>query len=317
MELKNNFWFNYQLQNYHEVVDSFGLLENKRLEIISKIGKLGERIFLYVDFISKKILQHQIKPEVSFETNLIKYLDLGLLNNFINDPLNKENRDLFSEQLLLVYSALGGALPINAYSVEEMLQIKSAEYLYYDDNIFVGTLRYIFSDLDVFYKYLPSISDYLFRDGQNSIKQNFDWHTAFIYSALINFCWSSFWFLKSEEQENLLKNYFYTAIVAGVPVKIILDRFLAVGTAEEKVRCQQLFANGLENNLEEVPLNGDFTEWKKLLAIIRGFSVRIKGSNSGFEQEEFLKEFYQNQPGRDVYRGWLREVLNIVFSLEK
>jgi len=310
-------WFSYHAQSFDNVLAGLKFLVENNDKWLKKTSVNGKKLLFYCKAIFEQVKNYNKTDLENLELDVIKYLNSNLLQNFIDHPDDKNNVDSFAKQIFFIYSALGNTLPVEVYSKLEMQEIIEGEYVLYDDNTFVYSLNKIFNDQDKFGEYQTLLEKYFFREKPENLKYEMEWEDALIYSLFILFFWKNFSFATKEMQETLLKNYFYTAIVCGVPVKSILERFLSVGTVEELNERRQMFFDALQESREEVPLDANFTEWKKLIEVIKAFSVRIKGANSGFEQEEFLKTFYNNQEGRDIYRSWLREVLNIVFSLEK
>lgn len=143
-----------------------------------------------------------------------------------------------------------------------------------------------------------------------------EWHDAFLFALLLHALWKQFFFLSKDTGEMLLKNYFYFALAVGVPIRDILVQFLNDHLWEGREESEKWIFNCLQSNQESIPLNTACTEWKKMIDVVKNYSIRLQGrQSSGFDQEEFVKGFYEGQEGRDAFRGWLRELLNIMFHL--
>ena len=60
----------------------------------------------------------------------------------------------------------------------------------------------------------------------------------------------------------------------------------------------------------------DCSAWVGLPDAVSNYTAQLGGDvSSGFTQESFISEVYQDQPGREVFMAWLREVLNITMHL--
>lgn len=275
-----------------------------------------ESLFMYIGLILEELKSSPpIKMEI--EKSLVRLLDKELLVQILSGQ-SLGLVDQISNQIITLAAGLGVVKKITPYDDDELSEIIEGKFTNYDDLIFASTLYGILSSDD------PSegaraglLRKFLHAVNLNAkYEEDMDWNSAFLLILTLQTIWRNFALLSMENRVFLLKNYLYLGVAAGVPIVEILRYYLFSG--EQEAERQVEVSNAIQDNQEYIPINTNFSEWKRMTELIGNFAVQLGGEEtSGYKQEEFLQALYAGQVNRDRYRGWLREVLNVVFGLEK
>ncbi|MBP9695166.1 MAG: hypothetical protein KBD73_02040 [Candidatus Magasanikbacteria bacterium] len=253
---------------------------------------------------------------------LIYLIDPLLIDAFILQPEEKDTRDALSLQLFMVAIATGDSKKddFTPYSLEELASIVLGDTYLYDDIIFVRTLRAALvttgdgSYAKVLAEALPALTAE-FAD----VEKEYEWDDVFFLSFILHVVWKGFVLLGRNTQERLLQNYFYLAIVAGVPVRRWLSEILHIKSAAVDTKeLSIIFNQSLANNRETVPMNTGVEEGRPFVDLEKEFFAKIYSENiSTLAEVQFVDSFYVNQPSRDIFSAWLREALSISLHVKK
>lgn len=310
-------FYSYCLQSPADVEGALVKLAQARqgIERVNK-GNL-ERFYFYANSILEKLKQATGEKK-TMTGNMMKFLDKELIADFINQPNDAFKQVDLSRQLVIVASGLGVSAGADPYDQEDLAAMVNGTFKFYHDVPFAYTLSQIInSGVDASAMAEVSLGFLRFEGeaaDQGAVEMK--WEAAFLLALTLQAAWIHFNALSEESRKLLLRDYVYLSIVGGVPVRSALRDFV-YSTGQKSAERAKFVFNGLVSlNREEVPLRTDFSQWKKMSDVVRNYTARLGGELSGgFGQEEFLQGFYQGQPNRDFFRGWLREILNIVSDL--
>ena len=142
----------------------------------------------------------------------------------------------------------------------------------------------------------------------------FRWEDAFLNAIGIHLAWSLFASATDRDRGYILQHYTYRGIVCGVPVRSWLAAAYNVKTSQ--ISSTQ-FVQALLSSIELVPLNAGLIETKKLSDITHEFiSVAVRETIPTLAQEKYLTTWYDSSPEGQIFRGWLRDTLTIVYKLQ-
>lgn len=257
------------------------------------------------------------------DRSLVGLLSIDLIKRFVADPSNQEILTNLSSQIFLIAAATDN-LPsklkeVKPYDDDEVGLILEGKLSYYDDILFVHTLRQMItgavSTVHVS-KLLNSLPTAPKEEEYEDI--TYFWLEILISGLILQLAWAYFAELSSFDRKFLLQNYFYQSLVVGVPVK---DRLLmAYKNLDIKTRDKELDAilKILDYNNEFIPLTVEAAVGVKVLEVIhRIFGAIHEEKIKTFAQEKFIGEFYQGEANVAAMQVWLRELLSLVISLRQ
>ena len=313
--------FYYRLNNWLEVHSSMdSLFESRDLLLKSNDPKI-HKIFDFFDPIHEAAKKYQIDKILDFiDISTLCFLQPALIKQFLLKPNDLQLQDALLLQLSLLSAAtLTGekVLPITPYTLAELVDIINGERATFSEIIFAYTLR----DLLTLNQADDRVATLFFtltkRDIDNAEFTDYFWEEAVNFSLIMQLLWKNLLFFNAAQQEFIIQNYFYAAVVAGVPVENWISIILSLSLPGfNNKSVNDSFLRALENSLERVPYETvklDSASLKDLLADYVGKiydnKIRI------FAQEKFIEDIYKYQKGDKLFGGWLRVVLYIYYGL--
>lgn len=293
----------------------------ERLELFTPNSK---GIFALAATLSKQ-LQDTANPNLltKIDRNLIGMISIDLIKSFIANPSDQEILVSLSSELFLIAAAsdnLSSALKeIKPYDDEEIVLILDGKLSYYDDILFVYTLRQIMTgalstaNVSLLLNSLPTAPKE--EDYENL---EFYWTEVLISGLILQLAWAYFGELSAIDRKFLLQNYFYHSLVVGVPVK---DRLLmAYQSLDVPARDKEFDAlvRLMDYNNEMIPTTVEAVFGIKVSETVHQilplvYEEKIKT----FAQEKFIGEFYQGESNTEAMQVWLREFLRLVVGLHQ
>lgn len=252
----------------------------------------------------------------------IRWIDPTLIDAFIALPENQDWRDAISMELAFA-GTLAGDNPkpsFTPYTPEEFGTILLGSTFYFDDIVFLRTLRWILDGVgNDEYSVLVATAFPALAEEFVDVEKEYEWDDAFVFGAMLQTVWKAFPFLGDEIQRRMLENYFYLAIVAGVPVRQYLAEMFQVNAPGfDRGAFAKHVTEAMNNNRETVPTTTGVEEGRPFADILKEFLAKVYTDNIGTLAEvQFVDGFYQSQPHRDMFAGWLREALSIVLHARK
>ena len=254
-------------------------------------------------------------PKWLTEQGILKFLSVDLVKNFLSNPKNVELRAALSVEFAMIYTGIGRQTTVEPYDLDELKKILDGTLEYYNDFVFAHTM------FDLVAKpgdkeRIEVLAQMLKAEGGVEFLNATDWEVMFLESLMIRALWANLDVLDEAFQELLIKNYFYIGIVIGVPMRSLAVNFSFTGTVEGAETKKNLMMASLLDSRESIPVNLQNDEWKNMSEILKNYGAQLNGEkSSSFAQEEFIKNFYVGQNGREIWRGWLRELLVIMNNL--
>lgn len=268
------------------------------------------KMYQYIDPLYQRVITHDVTdPLWPAEQQMLKMVQTALIRQFVEGPDDKDIRDALSLQLVTVHTALGLRNDLEPYAPQELLSVFYGNATYYSDLTLVHTLRQALQGTR-----LQAVVAILLTQLTQAIDDDTlisDWTGALLHAFILHVVWRYFPHLQPADQDMLLANYFYDAIVCGVPVR---ERMQVAIYAEgsKTAEAYEHFAMALFKNQEMIPVDTIANETRPLKSILVEFVGEVRGElGKGFKLEEFIATTYQNQVGRDIYMAWLRETLNV------
>ena len=292
----------------------FSLAENKEKVLASNFAGV-EKFYEYLKPIYELSKKDGEDLGLLADRQAVKFLSVELVDKFFKEQQNKPVRDDLSIQLAYVFAAIGNLKGVTPYTPEELKAAIEGKADYYDDMVFVYSLNQIRIKGNAAL-YESSLLKLVPAEGTEAVRSQTGWDTAFLQSQVLKTLWYSLNNLSEDGRRLIIQNYFYLAIVCGIPVEKLLNTWLGTGTDSEKFAKKQFVLTVLRDNKEPVPVATDCSAWVGLPDAVSNYTAQLGGDvSSGFTQESFISEGFQDQPGREVFMAWLREVLNITMHL--
>ncbi|TAN33538.1 hypothetical protein EPN28_01860 [Patescibacteria group bacterium] len=303
--------------SWQDVREAFLELEKAKADLIAKGA--NEKMFDYASQIGARATKEELSGAMDvIEKEIILFLDSELVAEFMDKPDDSEIAGALALQLSFISAALGLGAGVKPYEKEELKIILKGEGGFYNDLVFVATLGdFLRNGADkeigeMFVRTLPAVSK------SEDIKKQYFWDDAFIFSMLLQAVWKMFGQFGANERQFLLQNYFYSAIVTGVPARFYLGEFLGGKSDADFDAMSRNIIQSLEQSNESVPTSDAGDESRKLSVLLKDFSGRGYNQDTAIlEAEKFLQNIYRGQEEREAYASWLREALAIVLHLKK
>jgi len=318
--VENSLYF-YCLDNWDDVKNAIDLLIENEDKLLESGDKVVEKIF---DYASPLFLNGS-----SYEKeNIFDAVDIAstsfisplLIKEFIKNPSNQILRDRLAVQMSLVGAATQNMLKPNfqPYNMDEMLQIMiEGNDKIYNNITFLYTLRDVFDSEAIDERAAVIFSSLQPLDINNVEPAFYFWEEALEFNLILHIIWKNFVLFGSQQQEFILKNYLFSAIVAGVPVEYWLKSILSAevdGFDNNKINT--FFLKTIENSNERLPINTVTGESRKIIEILPDYVGKIySGEIKTLTQEKFIESFYKGQLAEKKYSGWFRSLLQLYYNL--
>ncbi|MDO8626653.1 MAG: hypothetical protein Q7K39_04375 [Candidatus Magasanikbacteria bacterium] len=256
-----------------------------------------------------------------FEREAIRSLDPGMLAAFLAAPTDEGIQTDLIFQLNMVCAASGRLPRLSAtpsYAESELQDVlQGADY--YNDMVFLHSLH----DYAEGHK-AKDVAEILYgtlaAKPLDLITETFSWDGALIYALILQIIWAGFKELPEDKQATLLTSYFYSGIVAGVPVRAWLQDTIIFAIANDKADAVSDFIGRAvtNNNNEVVPLNAKLSAVKGLHQILADYIAKLSTEKvATLAEEMFLASVYPATAGVEHLVNWLREVFSIILHLRQ
>ncbi len=318
--VQNNLYF-YRLENWDEVKKSLNLLiENEDLllqsndAIIDKMFNFASPLFLNGTFYeASNVFDAADIASASFLSPL-------LIKEFIKNPTDKILCDR-----LVVHLSLAGAATQNMpkpdfkpYNLSEMIKILvDGNKDIYNNVTFLYTLRIILDSEGPDDRAAAVFSTFEPLDTTVEEPTLYFWEEALEFNLMLHIIWKNFVLFGTQQQEIILKNYLFSAIVAGVPVEYWLKEILTADVEGfDNEKANSFFLKTIENSNERIPTNTVTEESRKLMEILPEYIGKIfSGDIKTLTQEKFIEDFYKGQVAEKKFSEWLRNLLQLYYNL--
>lgn len=283
-------------------------------------------IFDNIIFLTDKFLANipdidRDDPDGIMDVQLMSFIDVELVRGFIDEPDNEELQTQLVFELTTVAAALNLLDGIDMYPADGLIdflvgvQNKNATYNMVQ---FVYSLRQFVQGhhrLEVVQYAIPVLG---FFKEQELIETNMVWRDAFVIALLLDLVWYNYRSLSEIEKRFLCSNYFYTAIMMGVPVqKILEDHLYEVRDILDYGIESERIAQSLEENKENVVVDTESGQTESFLSLIKKINLQFREkAREGFNQQRFIQDLYATKPDADKYSSWLRQALYIFFRAQ-
>ena len=258
------------------------------------------------------ILNKSEESLLAYNLDILKFVDVNLINLYIKDKTVVSLSNSLYYQLSIVYLTLSGISGDDSCydlsSLKEILNNNSG----YDNLLMLNTVyrnSFIKFDEGVVNLVFDIISD----NNKNLYDKTFAWEGIFFSYYYLQFFWKMLPVLNNKNQQILFKNYFYFSSCVSVPVVNILEAFSSIDVFKEdgtRVGDLRLY---LKNNIEKVPLNTEYIDWKDYYSVVNDYTVGLQeNSNENFVREGIVNKLYSLQKGKDRLSILLRKSLTVV-----
>lgn len=244
-------------------------------------------------------------------------------NTQLSAQEKEEIRKLFSNfdfvateldgKLKLIIAVIGGQQIIFPYSFEEFGQLVFEGVGEIDDERLLVTLSEAKYDDKNGYRFVKSIINFLVTNTERD-EEKMEWEESLVLFSMLDVLYYRFFKLTGTERWFVLQNYFYKAIVCGLPVKKVLQDYLRScdSTFDYLIKCSEL-KECLFGNRENVPTDLAGDEKRQLLVLLKNFFSQANTDElNGYKIEEFAQNVYKDKIGRDALVSWLREAFLII-----
>lgn len=218
-------------------------------------------------------------------------------------------------RLGFIAAALGAEPRVTHYDIDEFQNLLAGKTPdFYNDHAFLVTLRAAAAGKGTEYgaallHTLPMLTT------EDSLRVGLLWDEALIFALSLHTVWRYFPVASEREQQFILQNYFYHGLAAGVPVRVWLAESIA--TLENPSVRLGVYLQALLTSTEMVPTAVDLSTAQTVSSLLRAYFVSLSTESiPTLAQEKFLANWYKVGEGREAYRGWLREALNIATRLK-
>ncbi len=302
---------------YNHCLPRLPLVERQFSDIMNKKSELRafwlpeSRFYAYLNFLLEIIKKPtDDKMADARHQSIINLFDTNLAGNLSPEKFDSELRNDLIQEILLLYLAVGGQINgLERYDANDLALILKNDFEFYTDEAMVLTLASIWDEgvrdeeIEMLFKLLPSPSNeadsFLPVDGVVALIG---------FSALHNL-WPAFFGFSDEQRKLFLRNYFFTSIAVGVPVLEWLKIFMK--NAPSDLKILEFMAEQISNNQELIP-SGNANDLIKFIEVFKRCLAFSKGGDGGFEQEQFLSDFYKGNKNKEAYSQWLRQAFAVL-----
>lgn len=274
----------------------------------------GFREIYDVAEVLKKKLNEPTGYKAMFDSGTIALINEDLLKAYISNPSDKELLSVLASQILMVASASDTAemmKNIKPYDEEDMQLILQGKFEFYDDGVFVYSLRKMLDETNVSAQLISKLLNSLPpapKEEEYADEKHF-WLDCLIKKMMLQLVWKNFDVLSTSDQKFLIQNYFYISMVMGIPVNELL----------QKIDDQEVYANILkllEYNYEIIPLSAEGSFGIGLIETMHEFnSISYQEKINTFAKEKFIKSFYEGEEKTEAMQNWLRQLLTVFVTL--
>ena len=314
--------FEYHLEPIETIKAALARIEDD-YEILRGGGPIMERIYRYIFKINEELYR---QPEndalVLAHRGIIQFLRPEVIDALRTNPGDKITRDEASFHLAMVGAAATLVPDVVPYDTIELQLVVKGDKNLYNPTIILSTLHHLMhggnsaEDAEVTKVYAQIVVGSLFPAQSQGEVVEYGWIEALVYSTVLQAVWCNFSLLTPDRQQFLLQNYYYQAIVNGVPVREHLKNFLL--SSPNKEAAEAVFERSIENNREVVPVKIGGTEGRLFVEVLKEYIAALySGTISTLAQEKVLLNFYKGQEGVEIYTAWLREAFGIYYHLKR
>lgn len=297
------------------------LTEARRLlsDILEKQSQLynfwspGSKFYNYVKFLFDTVSNSHDAINTTRYNSLINFLDINAAAGLFSSSFDSAARDNLTEQILLLYLAFGGeVVGMEPYNSDEIGLILDGKFDYYSDEVMAHTLSKLWMDgsdeieVNAMFRVLTPVVDN-YRPWNN-----IDRVSGLIEVLVSHNLWSAWFGLSEVQRRQLLHDYFYLSIVAGVPVLEWFKVYAKSAPADEKV-LEKISGEIINNNETMPPFGGK--EEVKFIDILKRYAAG-SGGIGGFEQEKFLDDLFRGEKRKGPYSQWLRQAFGALRFLD-
>lgn len=222
------------------------------------------------------------------------------------------------DRIELIAACLGHVSGVDVYAPEEFSSVLQRGDLPQADMVrLCHTLRMVAMGQDSD-EYIDYIMPFLSIQGVYS-QRNFLWKDAVIHRAMLDAVWSSFLRIDDEDKYLLLQYYLYRGIVSGLPITSIVRTQLTRSMDPiDLVYWYDFFIASIDKNVEEIPVKTDGNEYTPFHTLFSDFVGKV-GDNlaDGLPQQQYIRDMYNGQKGRDTHISWLQELFFVTTRLKR
>lgn len=236
--------------------------------------------------------------------------------NILLDNLVEEE-----EELYYLLSNIGEVIGVSGapekfYTLAEVVGILKMENEVYSQAQFLASLREFSKDEN-----RKELNDVILERLNTKLYFShdfFNWDEALIFTFLLHIIYSRYEYLGWGPQIFLLQYYLIRAIAVGIPVYPAVGRALyeTHDIVEYVMTCRD-FSDAVSLSKENVVVNIENFETKTIQSLTDRY-LGLAGDKwlDGFNLNEFIKNIYEGQKGRDIYTKWLQETFNVFIHLK-
>lgn len=260
-----------------------------------------------------------IDPDVILvNKQLIKFLDLNLVDKFLQNTQDENLTEEILFQLDLLYVATGAKPGMNSYKATTLQDIILGKIK--EDQIDTSRMLYTLSKVsqgnDLRDLSLP-ILDIL---NQHKDRTVYSLDEILLYFLFLDIAWKSVQNIPKDGQILLFSYYFYQSIVLGVPVKEYVSRELYKTSVpfDFFLLCKR-WSEYIEENGESIMIKENGSESSSFFELVQKFEGLTggKGFEDGYVKNNFLQQLYGQEKNRDYLAVWLGEALYIYYHLQQ
>ena len=313
--------FYYRLNNWLEVHTAMDDLFASRDILLKNNDPKIKKIFEYFDPLHEAAKNYQIDKIMDFiDISTICFLQPLLIKQFLLRPNDPQSQDALLLQLSLLSAStlVGGKVDnITPYTLAELADIMNGDRTIYDDKIFAYTLRSLLLLNNPDDRVATLFFTLSKKNIDNAEFAEYFWEEAVIFSLTMQLIWKNLLFFNTAQQEFIIQNYFYSAVVAGVPVENWISIILSlVLPGFNNKTVNDSFLRALENSLERVPYDTSVLDSAPLKDLLTDYVGKIYDNKIRiFAQEKFIGDIYKDQKAEKQFSGWMRVVLYIYYGL--
>jgi len=314
-----NQFYAFRMQEFDKLREAISVLLNKKEALVTAGIPAAEKACEYAVEL-QKILASEDKKNIlnTAEKELVRFLDADIIAQFIATPEDETAKENLYYQLALVSSATGNMPGVSPFTKKELSDALEKGGDAYDDTSFLITLNSLMGQTDdaevgkMLADSLPAVS------SQEDLLKLYFWNEALMFASVLHIIWASYQNLDPAIRSFLLRNYFYSAIVMGVPVRFLLQNYLKnKGETDLNIAIDAILKD-LDKNSESIPLGIEDEEGVAFTVFLKQTISNVhSGEVETLESERFLDEMYSDEEDAEFYTVWAREVLLIILHLRK
>jgi hypothetical protein len=307
---------------YSYFVHTFEIVRSKLIELTKSQQRTRTDMDVQIGTMVDEILEYiDEEPDPLFKKSyqgLVQLLGGTLLDEYIKGSKDGAIVAAFHRQVSLIHASLSLTTGLDFYTPTELQEVFAGKR-----KMDVATVCVTFDQIARSVKYssyVEQIYPFLSLDGVRQ-REMYSWDDVLQISLLLRAVWMhvGVYNMNMVPLSWLLQSYLYRGVVCGIPIRELLSRKIYEAPGIFELLDQYGYLMEMcDTNDEKIPTDTQDSSTSQPLAdTIKRYIASPDTRIDGYSLQQKVDTLYADQPGRDVYKGWLLETLDILLHLNK